>query len=42
MRCLSSPASRAHIGSFIKGMWAARREAATSRHRIRDDIRNLG
>jgi hypothetical protein len=42
MRYLASPAARAHIGSFIKGMWAARREAATSRHRIRDDIRNLG
>jgi hypothetical protein len=42
MRYLSSPAARAHIGSFIKGMWAARREAAASRHRIRDDIRNLG
>jgi len=42
MRYLASPAARAHIGSFIKGMWAARREAAASRHRIRDDIRNLG
>jgi hypothetical protein len=42
MRYLASPAARAHIGSFMKGMWAARREAAASRHRIRDDIRNLG
>jgi hypothetical protein len=42
MRYLASPAARAHIGSFLKGMWAARREAAASRHRIRDDIRNLG
>jgi hypothetical protein len=42
MRYLATPAARAHIGSFIKGMWAARREAAASRHRIRDDIRNLG
>jgi len=42
LRYFGSPASRSHIGSFIKGMWAARREAATSRHRIRDDIRNLG
>ncbi len=42
VRCLGSPASRSHIGSFIKGMWAARREAAMSRQRIRADIRNLG
>jgi hypothetical protein len=42
MRYLGQPAARAHIGSFIRGMWAARREAASSRHRIRDDIRNLG
>jgi hypothetical protein len=42
MRYLALPAARGHIGSFIKGMWAARREAAASRHRIRDDIRNLG
>jgi hypothetical protein len=42
MRYLARPAAHAHIGSFIRGMWAARREAATSRHRIRDDIRNLG
>jgi Glycosyl transferases group 1 len=41
-RYLAQPAARAHIGSFIRGMWAARREAAASRHRIRDDIRNLG
>jgi hypothetical protein len=42
MRYLASPATRSRVGSFIRGMWAARREAATSRHRIRDDIRNLG
>jgi hypothetical protein len=42
LRYVGSPASRSHTGSFIKGMWAARREAATTRHRIRDDIRNLG
>jgi hypothetical protein len=34
-------ARRAHIGSFIRGMWAARREAHESRHRIRQDIRKL-
>jgi hypothetical protein len=42
MRYLASPATRSRVGSFIRGMWAARREAATSRHRIHDDIRNLG
>jgi hypothetical protein len=26
---------------FIKGMWAARREASQSLHRIREDIRKL-
>jgi hypothetical protein len=34
-------ATRAHIGSFIKGMWAARREANMSRHRIHQDVRKL-
>jgi hypothetical protein len=42
VRYVASPATRAHVGSFLRGMWAARRDAATSRHRIRDDIRNLG
>jgi hypothetical protein len=42
VRYVASPATRAHVGSFLRGMWAARREAAASRHRIRDDIRNLG
>jgi hypothetical protein len=41
VRFLASPATRAHVGSFIKGMWAARREASVSRHRIREDIRRL-
>ena len=41
VRYLGSPATRAHVGSFIKGMWAARREASQSRHRIREDIRKL-
>jgi hypothetical protein len=40
-RYLAVPATRAHVGSFIKGMWAARREASESRHRIREDIRKL-
>jgi hypothetical protein len=40
-RFLGAPATRAHTGSFIKGMLAARREASASRHRIRQDIRNL-
>ena len=34
-------ARRAHSGSFIKGMWAARRDANMSRHRIRQDVRKL-
>jgi len=41
VRYLGSAATRAHVGSFIKGMWAARREASQSRHRIREDIRKL-
>ncbi len=41
LRYLRSPATRAHVGSFIKGMWVARREASTSRHRIHEDIRKL-
>ncbi len=42
LRYVRSPETRAHVGSFIKGMWAARREATASRDRIRDDIRKLG
>lgn len=42
LRYARSPGTRAHVGSFIKGMWAARREATVSRHRIRNDIRKLG
>ncbi len=41
MRYLGSSATRAHVGSFIKGMLAARREAAASRERIRSDLRKL-
>lgn len=41
VRYAASAATRAHVGSFIRGMWAARREEAASRHRIRDDIRKL-
>ena len=41
MRYLGSSAPRAHVGSFIKGMLAARREAAASRERIRSDLRKL-
>jgi hypothetical protein len=41
IRFLGAPAARAHTGSFIKGMWAARREATAKRDRIRQDIRKL-
>jgi hypothetical protein len=41
VRFCGASASRSHIGSFIKGMWAARREASVSRHRIREDIRKM-
>jgi len=41
LRYAGSAATRAHVGSFIRGMWAARREATASRDRIRDDIRSL-
>jgi hypothetical protein len=41
VRFLGSAATRAHVGSFIKGMWAAQREANASRQRIRADIRRL-
>jgi hypothetical protein len=41
VRYCGSSASRSHIASFIKGMWAARREASESRHRIRADIRKM-
>jgi hypothetical protein len=41
LRYARSAATRAHVGSFIRGMWAARREATASRDRIRDDIRSL-
>ena len=41
LRYVGFPATRAHVGSFIRGMWAARHEATASRDRIRDDIRNL-
>ena len=41
VRFLGSSATRSHVGSFIKGMWTARREASVSRHRIRQDIRKM-
>ncbi len=41
IRYLAVPETRAHVGSFLHGMWAARREAAMSRHRLRSEIRKL-
>jgi len=41
VRYLGSSATRSHVGSFIKGMWAARREASVSRSRIHEDIRKM-
>jgi hypothetical protein len=41
MRYVAASATRAHVGSFIQGMLAARREATTTRDRIRSDLRKL-
>jgi hypothetical protein len=41
MRYVAASTTRAHVGSFIRGMLAARREATTTRDRIRNDIRKL-
>lgn len=41
LRYLTVPAARAHVGSFIQGMWAARHDAVMSRARIRQDLRRL-
>jgi hypothetical protein len=41
MRYLATSATRAHVGSFIKGMLAARCEATATRDRIRNDLRKL-
>jgi hypothetical protein len=41
VRYLAASATRSHVKSFIKGMWAARRQASESRQRIRQDIRKL-
>jgi len=41
MRYVATSATRAHVASFIRGMLEARREAATTRNRVRDDLRKL-
>jgi hypothetical protein len=42
LRYAGAPAARAHVGSFIRGMWAARRDANKVLQRVQNDIRNLG
>jgi len=41
VRYFASAATRANVGSFLRGMRAARRDAVMTRHRLRNDIRSL-
>jgi hypothetical protein len=41
LRLFASSATRSNVSTFLRGMWAARREAVATRNRVRDDIRSL-
>jgi hypothetical protein len=42
LRFVTVPALRSYTGSFIKGLWTARREARMTRRRVHEEIRKLG
>jgi hypothetical protein len=42
LQCIVSPRSKRHVTTFLRGMWAARRDARIQSRRIRREIRELG